>query len=106
MEIRFSISPNEAKQFDTQQLRENFLVQNIMTDDKVSLVYSHYDRMVIGGVKPVNKTIALPNHDELKAQYFLGRRELAIINVGASGVVIADGKEYAMSKLDCVYYIW
>ena len=103
MEIRFAISPKEAKQFDTQQLRENFLVQNLFKDDNISLVYSHYDRVIIGGVKPLSKTIALPNHDELKADYFLQRREIGIINIGGPGVVFADGKEYALNKLDCVY---
>jgi len=103
MEIRFAVSPKEAKQFDTQQLRDNFLVQNIFQDDKISLVYSHYDRVIIGGVKPVNKAIALPNDDELKAEYFLERREMGVINIGGPGVVIADGKEYALNKLDCVY---
>jgi 4-deoxy-L-threo-5-hexosulose-uronate ketol-isomerase len=103
MEIRFAISPKEAKQLDTQQLRENFLVQDLFREDTVSLVYTHYDRVIIGGVKPINKTIVLPNHDELKADYFLQRREIGIINIGGPGVVIADGKEYATNKLDCVY---
>ena len=103
MEIRYAISPNEAKQFDTQQLRENFLVQNLMQDDQVNLVYSHCDRIIIGGVKPVNKTIELPNHPELKADYFLERREIGIINIGGAGTVIADGSEYVLNKLDCVY---
>jgi 4-deoxy-L-threo-5-hexosulose-uronate ketol-isomerase len=88
---------------DTEQLRENFLVEDLMQDDTVQLVYSHYDRVIIGGVKPVNKTIALPNHPELSAGYFLERRELGIINVGGAGSVIAGGKEFAVSKLDCVY---
>ena len=74
----------------TEQLRENFLVQNLVQDDTIQLVYSHYDRVIIGGVKPVNKTIALPNHPELKADYFLQRRELGIINVGGAGTVVAD----------------
>jgi len=103
MEIRFQNSPKETKQMDTEQLRENFLVQNLMQDDTIQLVYSHYDRIIVGGVKPIGKTIALPNHDELKAAYFLERRELGIINVGGAGVVVADGKEYAVNKLDCVY---
>lgn len=88
---------------DTEQLRKNFLVQNLMQDDTVKLVYSHYDRVIIGGAKPVNKTVVLPNHPELRAGYFLERRELGIINVGAAGIVIADGKEFAVNKLDCVY---
>ncbi len=87
----------------TEQLRENFLVQNLVQDDTIQLVYSHYDRVIIGGVKPVNKTIALPNHPELKADYFLQRRELGIINVGGAGTVVADGKEYAINKMGCIY---
>lgn len=103
MEIRFQHSPQETSQMNTEQLREHFLVQHLMQNDQVQLVYSHYDRVIIGGVKPFNKTISLPNHDELKADYFLQRRELGIINVGGAGTVIADGKEYAINKLDCVY---
>jgi 4-deoxy-L-threo-5-hexosulose-uronate ketol-isomerase len=103
MEVRFQQSPKETKGMDTEQLRENFLVQNLMQDDAIQLVYSHYDRVIIGGVKPVNKTITLPNHNELKADFFLQRRELGIINVGGAGTVIADGKEFAVNKLDCVY---
>jgi len=103
MEIRYAISPNEAKQLDTEQLRENFLLQNLMQDDKVNLVYSHCDRVIIGGVKPVNKIIELPNHPELRADYFLERREIGIINIGGAGMVVADGEEFAINKLDCVY---
>ena len=103
MEIRYAISPNEAKQLDTEQLRENFLLQNLMQDDQVNLVYSHCDRVIIGGVKPVNKIIELPNHPELRADYFLERREIGIINIGGAGMVVADGEEFAINKLDCVY---
>jgi 4-deoxy-L-threo-5-hexosulose-uronate ketol-isomerase len=103
MEIRFQNSPEETKQMDTEQLRKNFLVQNLMQDDTVQLVYSHYDRVIIGGAKPVGKTLTLPNHPELRADYFLQRRELGIINVGGAGIVIADGKEFVINKLDCVY---
>jgi 4-deoxy-L-threo-5-hexosulose-uronate ketol-isomerase len=103
MEIRFQNSPEETRQMDTEQLRKNFLVQNLMQDDTVQLVYSHYDRVIIGGAKPASKTIQLPNHPELRADYFLERRELGIINVGSKGNVIADGKKYELNKLDCLY---
>jgi len=103
MELRFQQSPKETKGMDTEQLRSNFLVQDLMRDDTVQLVYTHYDRVIVGGIKPVNKTLALPNHPELRANYFLERRELGIINVGGAGVVIARGKEFAVNKLDCVY---
>lgn len=103
MEIRFQNSPEETKQMNTEQLRKNFLVQNLMQDDTVQLVYSHYDRVIIGGAKPSTKSIQLPNHPELRADFFLERRELGVINVGAKGIVTADGKKYELDKLDCLY---
>ena len=103
MNIRFAISQNETKQMDTEQLRSNFLVDGLMQDDTIQLTCSHHDRVIIGGIKPVNKTIALPNHEELKADYFLERRELGVINVGGDGIMIADKKEFVISKFDCVY---
>ena len=103
MEIRFHNSPEETKQMDTEQLRKNFLVENLMQDDVINLVYSHYDRMIIGGAKPATKTLQLSNHVELKADYFLERREVGIINVGAKGIVTADGKKFELDKMDCLY---
>lgn len=88
---------------NTQELRGNFLVENLMVDDAVQLVYSHYDRVIVGGAKPVAKAIELPNHPELKAEYFLERREIGIINVGGAGVVEADGENFTLDKLDCLY---
>ncbi|MBP6430397.1 MAG: 5-dehydro-4-deoxy-D-glucuronate isomerase [Ferruginibacter sp.] len=103
MKIQFAISKKETSAMPTDELRENFLVQNLMTNDTIQLVYTHYDRMIVGGVKPVAKTITLPNEHELRAEYFLERRELGIINVGGDGVVIADKKEFVLNKMDCVY---
>lgn len=103
MQIRFQNSPKETSHMNTQQLRENFLVQNLMQAGKIELVYSHYDRMIIGGAVPTAAAISLPNEDELKANFFLERREMGIINVGGKGTVTADGVAYEMDKLECVY---
>ena len=103
MEIRFQNSPQETKGMTTEQLRENFLVQNLIKADTIQLLYSHYDRLIIGGVNPVNKTLELSNHPELRADYFLERREIGIVNVGGEGIIIADKKEYKLNKLDCLY---
>lgn len=103
MEIRYGNSPIETKHMTTEQLREHFLVQDLMKADKLTLVYSHYDRVIIGGVKPVSKTILLKNEDELKADFFLQRRELGIINVGGKGTVTVDGKKFSLEKLECLY---
>jgi 5-keto 4-deoxyuronate isomerase len=92
MQIRFESSPREVKTMDTASLRREFLVENLMTEDNISLTYSHYDRLIIGGTKPVKQSTELKTHEELKADYFLQRRELGIINVGGKGSVEVDGE--------------
>jgi 4-deoxy-L-threo-5-hexosulose-uronate ketol-isomerase len=103
MQVRFQNSPKETAAMNTQQLRENFLVENLMQAGKCTLVYSHFDRVIIGGVVPQKDAVALPNEGELKANFFLERREIGIINVGAKGTVTADGVPYAIDTLECVY---
>lgn len=103
MQVRFTNSPGETRQMSTEQLRDNFLVTGLMQDDTLQLVYSHYDRMIIGGAKPISQTLELPGYPELKADYFLERREIGIINVGGRGTVTADTATFDMNKQDCVY---
>lgn len=82
MQFRFESSRNEVSTFATQQIRDNFLIENIFSEDQIELTYSIYDRMIIGGAMPINETLTLGNPDKLKANYFLERREMGIINVG------------------------
>lgn len=103
MEIRFQNSPQETRQMDTAALRSTFLCEHLYVDDTIQFVYSHYDRAIVGGVKPVHKTVLLENDPELRAAYFLERREIGIINVGGKGTVRADNQSYEMEKLSCVY---
>ena len=103
MEIRHACSRKETAAMNTQSLRENYLIESLFKENQVELVYSHYDRMVVGGVMPQNESILLPNTEGLKAHYFLERRELGIMNLGGSGVVKADGETFPMNKLDCLY---
>jgi 4-deoxy-L-threo-5-hexosulose-uronate ketol-isomerase len=103
MEVRFQQSPKETSQMNTQELRENFLMEQLVQDGKINLVYSHYDRVIVGGAKPLQQPLQLETDPELRAEYFLERREIGIINVGGAGQVIADGVTYDVQKLDCVY---
>jgi 4-deoxy-L-threo-5-hexosulose-uronate ketol-isomerase len=103
MDIRFQNSKEETKGMDTQELRKNFLIEKLVQDNKLKLVYSHYDRVIIGGAKPVIEKLILENQPELRAGYFLERRELGIINIGGAGQVEADGKSFNLAKLDCLY---
>jgi 4-deoxy-L-threo-5-hexosulose-uronate ketol-isomerase len=103
IEKRYAIDPNTSKTFQSNQLREAFLIQNIFKDDEVSLVYSHYDRLIIGGIKPVSNVVALHTCDFLKADFFLQRREIGIINVGSKGTVMVDGQEFSLGNKDALY---
>ena len=103
MEIRFQNSPKETSQMNTEALRSSFLCEQLMADDDISLVYSHYDRMIVGGVRPLTASVTLENHAELRSEYFLERREIGIINVGGEGKVTVDGTGYPLNKLECVY---
>ncbi|HEU4607400.1 MAG TPA: 5-dehydro-4-deoxy-D-glucuronate isomerase [Chitinophagaceae bacterium] len=103
MESRYQVSQKETAGMNTQELRANFLMPSIMQADEIVLHYTHYDRVIVGGIMPVKKTLALPTYPQLRADYFMERREAGIINVGGNGTVKADGKSFNLSKLDCLY---
>ncbi len=103
MQVRFQNSPKETATLSTKELRENFLVENLMVKGEINLTYSHYDRIIIGGIVPLGAAISFPIEEELKSEFFLQRREAGIINVGGKGTVTADGETYELNKLDCVY---
>ncbi len=102
-EVRYAASPREVKEFNTEQVRSEFLVQNILEPDTINLVYSHYDRFITGGVVPLRKAIVLETIAPLKANYFLERRELGIINIGGSGTVSIDGTNYDLEHKEALY---
>ena len=103
MEVRYESSRRETAAMNTEELRNNFLIPALMQPGKVQLVYSHYDRMIVGGAVPAGSELTLDTHPELKAAFFLERRELGIINVGGPGTVHADGEAFPLEKLDGLY---
>ena len=103
MQQLYALGPNEVKQFNTEELRANFLMETLMQDDAVNFTYTHYDRMMIGGAKPTVNTLTLETYPELRAEFFLERREIGIINVAGDGKVEVDGTSYDVSKMDCLY---
>jgi 4-deoxy-L-threo-5-hexosulose-uronate ketol-isomerase len=100
---RYASSPEAVKKYDTQELRNEFLIDDLMQEDEVVLVYSHYDRYITGSAVPVKGDLTLETIDPLKAPYFLERRELGIINVGGSGSVIVEGTTYELGFKDALY---
>lgn len=101
-ETRYASSPQAVKEYNTAQLRAEFLIDNLMEVGKVNLTYSHYDRYIAGSAVPLEPLI-LETIDPLKSSYFLERRELGIINVGGKGTVIADGEVYELDFKDALY---
>jgi 4-deoxy-L-threo-5-hexosulose-uronate ketol-isomerase len=100
---RYAVSPNEVKHMDTSLLRTNFLIENLFESDAINLTLSHYDRYIAGGVMPVSAEVPLSNPDYLKANYFLERREMGIINVGGNGQVLVDGQPINLEFKEALY---
>ena len=95
MEVRTAASPKDVKHYTTDRLREEFLIQDLFQADKINLVYSHIDRIITGAAVPVNEKLVLTAGDELRAEYFLQRRELGIITI--------DGRVYEVNARDGMY---
>ncbi|MUH36560.1 5-dehydro-4-deoxy-D-glucuronate isomerase [Zobellia amurskyensis] len=101
-ETRYASSPEAVKGYDTTQLRDEFLIENLLEQGKVNMTYSHYDRYITGGAVP-ETSLHLEAIDPLKSSYFLERREIGIINVGASGSIEVDGTSYKIEHKDALY---
>ncbi len=102
MELRTASSPRDVKNYTTERLREEFLIQGLFVPGEIKLVYSHIDRIITGAAVPT-KALKLTAGDELRAEYFLQRREMGVINIGGGGRIVIDGKEYAVGYKDAMY---
>ena len=101
--IQRECHPDDVKHYTTNQLRDRFCMEKVMEADKINLTYSLYDRLIFGGAVPVAAPLELTTIDPLKAEYFLERRELGIINVGGDGIVEVDGKSYELHFKEALY---
>ncbi|WP_409970084.1 5-dehydro-4-deoxy-D-glucuronate isomerase [Bengtsoniella intestinalis] len=104
MNVYYANHPDEVKRYTTEELRHHFLVEQVFVEDDIQLSYSHVDRIIFGGVYPVSKALRLEAGDELRAKYFLERRELGIFNVGSgTGTVTVDGTVYELTPKAGMY---
>ena len=103
MEVRQASNAKDVKFYTTERLREEFHIANLFTKDNTRMVYSHIDRIITAGIMPVRQTIKLKAGEELRAEYFLERREMGCINVGGKGIITVDGVEYQMNERDGIY---
>ncbi|MBE2899099.1 5-dehydro-4-deoxy-D-glucuronate isomerase [Pasteurellaceae bacterium 20609_3] len=107
MDTRYSVNPNDFKRYTTEEVRNEFLVQNLFRADELTTVYSHVDRMVTVGCMPVKEEVSLEKGLDIwhtfGTHYFLERREMGIFNVGGEGVIKADDQTFEMAYTDCLY---
>ena len=107
MDIRYSTNPEDVKRYTTEELRKEFLIQNLYEKDKVNVTYSHVDRMVVFGIMPVNKELSLDEGIDVwhtfGTHFILERREIGIFNLGGNGTITVDGTKYELNFEDCLY---
>ena len=100
---RFAIDPAAAAAMGTDELRHNFHIGDLFVADRVSLTYTHYDRMIVGGAMPVAAALALEPVKPMGVKQFLDRRELIVVNVGGEGTTTVDGESFALASRDMLY---
>ncbi|MDF3003829.1 MAG: 4-deoxy-L-threo-5-hexosulose-uronate ketol-isomerase [Oscillospiraceae bacterium] len=107
MDIRYSANQRDVKRYTTEELRNEFLMENLYVPDQVTAVYSHVDRMVTLGCMPVKESVSIDKGIDVwgcfGTRYFLERREIGMFNIGGAGKVAVDGKIYEMGYKDCLY---
>ena len=107
MDIRYSTGPEDMKHYTTEELRKEFLIEDLYQPDQVTATYSHVDRMVVLGIMPVSKTVSIDQGIDIwhnfGTRYFLERREAGVFNLGGPGVIVADGVQYDLDFEDCLY---
>ncbi|HMT52523.1 MAG TPA: 5-dehydro-4-deoxy-D-glucuronate isomerase [Saprospiraceae bacterium] len=103
IDFRYSSHPKDFKLYDTERIRTEFAIEQVMSQDKINLVYSLAERFVAGGIMPVTKPLKLETFDALKSEYFLERRELGIINIGHDGIISVDKNEISIAHREALY---
>lgn len=100
---RHAIHPADSKHYDTAKLRESFLIEGLFQKDSIQLTYTLYDRLIVGGVHPVDQSVRLESFPTLRSENFLDRREIGIINVGDTSRITVDGQDYELANKEALY---
>ncbi|OAV76103.1 4-deoxy-L-threo-5-hexosulose-uronate ketol-isomerase [Bacteroidales bacterium Barb7] len=102
-ELRYAAHPEDAKRYDTKRLRRDFLIEKVFAPDEVNMVYSMYDRMIVGGAMPQKEKLHLDAIAPLKQAFFLHSREAGIYNLGGKGTVRAGDAVYELGYKEALY---
>ncbi|MDO5571409.1 MAG: 5-dehydro-4-deoxy-D-glucuronate isomerase [Bacteroidales bacterium] len=102
-QLRYASNPQDVNNYDTDRIRQEYLIQKLFIPEQVNMTYSLFDRMIIGGAMPIEENLTLETIDYLKSNYFLERREIGIYNVGGAGIIDIDGKQYNLDYKEAIY---
>ena len=102
-QVRYAAHPEDAKHYDTKRIRRDFLIESVFTADEVNMVYSMYDRMIVGGAMPVTEQLTLEAIGPLKSTYFTTRREIGIFNVGGEGYIKVGDETFELGYKEALY---
>jgi 4-deoxy-L-threo-5-hexosulose-uronate ketol-isomerase len=103
MEQRYATAPEHVRGMTTEELRDRFLVDDLFVDDEIRTVYTHHDRVVLGGISPVTGALTLPGYPEIRSEQFFEHREAGIVNVGGAGTITVDGTGHRLGHGACLY---
>src|SRR4051812_38717473 len=98
MKIVHQVHPEDFSRYNTQQIRDKFLIEQLVVPGAIECVYTHYDRMIVGAACPQAQELQLGTYDQLKSDYFLSRREIGILNIAGKGSISVDGEKYPLEK--------
>ncbi len=103
MQIKYTVGRNEYSRMNTQELRDNFLIDELFSEGEIQLTYCEVERSVVGSAVPTDQVLSLTTCPELAADYFCQRREMGVLNIGGTGSIAVDGETYSLANLDCLY---
>lgn len=103
MDVLYGANPADIRTYDTQKLRDNFLVENLFAEDAVRFVYTHVDRLILGGAMPRSKAVTFGSGADIGTEFLLSAREMGLANLGGAGVAVVDGQRYDMANRDVLY---
>ena len=103
MKIIHQVHPEDFIRYTTQQIREKFLLDQLVQPGAIACAYTHYDRMIVGAANPLGTPLRLGTYEQLKSEHFLDRREMGMVSIAGSGSVEVDGEVHRLAKLDCLY---
>lgn len=103
IQTRYSSHPEDFSIYNTDEIREKYLLEDIFVPNQITGVYTMEDRLIVGGIHPVDKPVQLETIDQLKSPYFLERREIGIINVGESCIIEVDGESISLGRKEALY---